>query len=95
MRTAICIAMLVAILLSEWLWWESYRCTVNWSKRHELFPLPFYIVYLPHWLVVDMSIAIIALCASVLTYMALTPMSGGRRCGDVQREGDGTTVDTA
>jgi len=49
----------IMTVLGCWLWWESYKMTVNWSKRDELFPLPFYIVWLPHWFVVDLAILII------------------------------------
>ena len=49
----------ILTVLGLWLWWESYKCTVVWAKRHELFPLPFYLVKLPHWLVVDLAILMI------------------------------------
>jgi len=52
----------ILLVLSLWLWWESYKMTVIWSKRMELFPMPFYLFHLPHYAVVDLAIllAIIA-----------------------------------
>jgi len=51
----------VLTVLGLWLWWESYKCTVIWSKRMELFPSPFYLVWLPHWFWVDLAILLIIL----------------------------------
>ena len=49
----------ILTILGLWLWWESYKCTVIWSKRMELFPSPFYLIWLPHWFWVDLAILII------------------------------------
>ena len=49
----------VLTVLGLWLWWESYANTVIWSKRVELFPSPFYLVWLPHWFWVDFAITLI------------------------------------
>ena len=48
----------ILTVLGLWLWWESYKATVIWSKRMELFPSPFYLVWLPHWFWVDLAILI-------------------------------------
>jgi len=69
---AVVLFLLVADVLGLWLLWESYKCTVNWSKRKELFPLPFYIVSLPHWFVVDLAILIDVVCTTVLAYLAIS-----------------------
>ena len=49
----------ILTVLGLWLWWESYKVTVIWSKRMELLPSPFYLVWLPHWFWVDLAILII------------------------------------
>ena len=49
----------ILTVLGLWLWWESYKATVIWSKRMELFPSPFYLIKLPHWFWVDLAILII------------------------------------
>ena len=49
----------ILTILGLWLWWESYKATVNWAKRMELFPSPFYLIWLPHWFWVDLAILII------------------------------------
>ena len=49
----------ILTVLGLWLWWESYKATVIWSKRMELFPSPFYLIWLPHWFWVDLAILII------------------------------------
>ena len=49
----------ILTVLGLWLWWESYKATVNWAKRVELFPSPFYLIWLPHWFWVDLAILII------------------------------------
>ena len=51
----------VLTVLGLWLWWESYKCTVNWSLRTKPFPLPFYIAWIPHYMVVDLAILLIIL----------------------------------
>ena len=47
--------------LGLWLWWESYKMTVIWQKRMELFPMPFYAFWLPHYAVVDLAILLVLL----------------------------------
>ena len=49
----------ILTVLGLWLWWESYKATVNWPKRMEPFPSPFYLIKLPHWFWVDLAILII------------------------------------
>lgn len=49
----------ILTVLGLWLWWESYKCTVIWSKRMELFPMPFYAFHLPHYAVVDLAILLV------------------------------------
>ena len=49
----------ILTVLGLWLWWESYANTVIWPKRMELFPSPFYLVWLPHWFWVDFAITLI------------------------------------
>ena len=49
----------ILTILGLWLWWESYKATVIWSKRMELFPSPFYLVWLPHWFWVDLAILMV------------------------------------
>ena len=51
----------VLTVLGLWLWWESYKCTVIWAKRMELFPMPFYAFHLPHYAVVDLAILLVIL----------------------------------
>jgi len=51
----------ILTVLGLWLWWESYKMTVIWSKRMELFPMPFYAFYLPHYAVVDLAILLVIL----------------------------------
>ena len=69
LRKALAVVLFLINVLGCWLWWESYKATVDWSKRSELFPLPFYIISLPHWLVVDLAITLIILSALGLTIM--------------------------
>lgn len=68
-RKAIAVILFAVNILGCWLWWESYKSTVDWSRRSELFPLPFYIVSLPHWFIVDLAIALIILSSLFLTIM--------------------------
>ena len=49
----------ILTVLGLWLWWESYKMTVDWAKRHELYPLPFYVAYVPHWFAVDLAITLV------------------------------------
>ena len=49
----------ILTILGLWLWWESYKATIIWAKRMELFPSPFYLIKLPHWFWVDLAILII------------------------------------
>ena len=51
----------ILTVLGLWLWWESYKMTVNWSLRTKLFPLPFYIAWIPHSAVVDLAILLVIL----------------------------------
>ena len=51
----------VLTVLGLWLWWESYKMTVIWQKRMELFPMPFYAFHLPHYAVVDLAILLVIL----------------------------------
>ena len=51
----------ILTVLGLWLWWESYKMTVIWSKRMELFPMPFYAFHLPHYAVVDLAILLVIL----------------------------------
>jgi len=71
LRRAVAVVLFTIVVLATWLFWESYKCTVNWSKRHELFPLPFYILKLPHWFVVDLAIALIIFSSLALTIMVI------------------------
>jgi len=70
-RRVLVVILLSTILLGEWLWWESYNATVDRRKRFTDFPLPFYVVYLPHWLVVDLAIALITFSAIILACLAV------------------------
>jgi len=67
LEKALAITMFLTIILSCWLWWESYKCTVKWGLRDKLFPLPFYLVWVPHWFVVDFAILLIVFSAFILT----------------------------
>ena len=51
----------ILTVLGLWLWWESYKMTVIWAKRMELFPMPFYAFHLPHYAVVDLAILLVIL----------------------------------
>ena len=69
--SALAVTLLVIIVLGCWLWWESYKCTVNWSRRSDLFPMPFYLFYLPHWAVVDLAITLIVFSSLGLVIMLI------------------------
>ena len=43
-------------------------CPSSWSKE---FPAPFYIFYMPVWLWHDLSITLVIICSSILSYLAL------------------------
>jgi len=70
-RRFIALACLILNILCCWFWWESYKATVNWSKRFDLFPLPFYATYWPHWFIVDFCISVIVLCSFILALLAI------------------------
>ena len=45
--------------------------TVVWSKRGELFPMPFGVAYIPHWIIIDLCITLISVSSFVLALLAL------------------------
>jgi len=66
------VVVLVAVnVLSLWLWWEVHTAVVDWGRRDMLFPLPFYIAYLPCWFLVDLAILLNVICTIVLGVIAL------------------------
>jgi len=65
------VALLASTLLSVWVWWEAYKLSVDWGKRYEPFPLPFYVWSLPNWFVIDLAILIIVASSVLLTVLAI------------------------
>jgi len=52
----------ILTMIGLWLWWEVHKLMAfTGATRHTLFPLPFYICYIPIWFVVDFSITLIIL----------------------------------
>jgi len=77
-KRAVAVFLFLVILLSEWLWWESYRQTWNYESRLESMPLPFWLFELPHYFVVDLAIFLITACAFLLTILVLKVLEDGR-----------------
>ncbi len=70
-RRVLAVGLFAVNIFSCWMWWESYKMHVNWSKRGEMFPLPFGIISLPHWIIIDLCITLISVSSFVLALLAL------------------------
>jgi hypothetical protein len=70
-RRVLAVGLFAVNIFSCWMWWESYKMHVCWGKRGELFPMPFGVAYIPHWIIIDLSITLISVSSFVLTLLAL------------------------
>ena len=80
LRKALVVACLTLILLGEWIMWEAVvkpLKVMNPASWDRGFPSPFYFFWAPIWFWHDLSIALVVVCACILTYFALSNNMGG------------------
>jgi len=74
LKKLLVVVCLVLIYLSEWIMWEAVvkplksMNPVSWSRD---FPSPFYVFTAPIWFWHDLSITLVLVCSSLLSYFAL------------------------
>lgn len=71
-RVAAAVAFLVIGVVAEWLHWEVEKSFIDWARRKQPFPAPFYAFYWPRGAWEDLAITLAILAMAVLAYLALS-----------------------
>ena len=70
-RVLVAVILLFLVFCGVWAFWEVYKFSIDWGKRHTPFPSPFYLWWWDTAIWIDFAITLILFAAVDLTYLAI------------------------